>query len=602
MNTWSTKLISHARRLLLLSILALLCWPVNTAAQSQQKGESTISGHVIFADTGRPVRRATVRLFTGLNYRAVRVTPANARGEFRFSELPAGSYFVVADDPAGISRKAMAITEFGLGIDNEAEHTRVTVDGKGATRCEVRVVRGGTIRGTILYADKEPVTGAQIMLFRRWNGGTVPLVIEALRTNDRGTYRVDGLPEGEYFVGVVDGRRKLKLNGPREMRGFVTAYYPGVSNIGEAKPIEIQSGSEVTGVNITFGGDELRRIWGVVRLRNETYRISRATVSLRRKDEPRVQASIDNVARSITSDVNRQLSGMRDAALLMTMLPPMTEVDQEGAWAFEDLPPGTYVLNVYASIAPNQKPARTEGYTVSGSDDDHVLASAQLELTLKDEDLTDLVVELSEGVSVSGSVVTLESQLPRIRVSLQHEAAELLRFLPVSLNENGTFVVHSVPSGEVRVDVNIPPGSDQYLKSITLGSQDLMRNPLRVEEGVNVNHVQITLATGLATVGGRVLFSEGGGLASGSGVLFVRADQSLWHLDSSRVFVAANAAGEFELRCAPGDYLVFTWPAGGQPYQAIDVFVRSQSANAKRVTLQSKEDRRIDLTVVKPKR
>lgn len=597
--------------MLILFFLALTCWPVSSAAQEQAlRGESTISGRVIFADTGRPVRRATVRLYASLNYPPVRVTPANARGEFRFNEVAAGSYFVVAASPASASSNALAITEFGLSADTETEHTRVAVDGKGATRCEVRVVRGGTIRGTILYADKEPVMGAQIVLFRRWNGATVPLFTDSTPTNDRGMYRIDGLPDGEYFVGVTDGKRKAALSTIRELRGFVTGYYPGVNSIVEAKPVQIQSGAEVTGINITFGDDELRQISGTVKLRGGAERIASAHLSLRRKEEPRVQVSFENLIRSITDPKGDSDSTMmRDLGLMMISMPPSTEIDGEGTWKFDDLAPGTYVLTAYASLAAKDKdkPVKKEGDALNPDDplpeldDDRPTVHKQMELTVKDEDLKDIVVEVSEGSRISGSIVA-DSPLPSVRIAVKHRVAELLQDLPAPAKEDGTFVLEAIPSGEVRLSAHVPVNSDLYVKSITLGSQDLVRNPLRVEEGVEINGVLITLAKGLASVAGRALFSEGGGLAGGSGVLLVNADPALWDLEGSRVFALTNPEGEFTLRCAPGDYLVFTWPAGGQPFQSLEAFIRSQAPAAKRITLQSKEEKQLDLTVVKPKK
>jgi hypothetical protein len=595
----------------ILFFLMLICLPVNTFAQRREpKGESTIGGRVIFADTGRPVRRALVRLLKNLNYPPVKVTPANVRGEFRFSEVAAGSYFVMAEDPASVSAGTMILTEFGLNADTETEHTRVTVDGKGATRCEVRLKRGGTIRGTILYADKEPVTRGEIALFRRWNGGTSPLFSEPVKTNDRGMYRVDGLPDGEYFVGVVDGKGKAGQVDFRDLRGFVTAFYPGVSSIVDAKPIQIQSGSEVTGINITLGEDHLHRISGVVRFKNGE-RAGGALMSLRRKEEPRIRLSFDNLFRTITAPgSDDDLSMLRDIALMTASLPPSLTADKDGSWKVEDLPSGTYVLTVHAVSVAKDKPDKK----VSGEgdpedplatlelEDEHLKASKQIELTVKDEDLRDIVIELSEGGRISGSIVTPDPSLPRVRIAVDHPAAEVLRILPTPAKANGTFVIESVPGGEVRLDVSGPAESNLYLKSITIGSQDLMRNPLRVEEGVDIAGVQITLAKGLASVRGRVLFNDNGGLAGGSGVLFVRADPALWHLESSRSFALANADGEYEVLCPPGDYFVVTWPAGGQPGQSLEVFLRAQAPAAKRISLQSEEAKQLDLTVAKPKK
>ncbi len=252
-----------------LFLVALICLPSITAAAQVNKGESTISGRVVFADTGKPVRRATVRLFSRLDRPPARITWTNARGEYRFNEVAAGTYFVLAEIPGGLSPvKAFGVTEFGLNSDIDVEQTHVTVDGKGATRCELRVVRGGAIRGTIVYADKEPVTGATIALFRRKNGVTLPFYGLRVETNDRGMYRIDGLPEGEYFVGVVDSIGRVLSEEPDKETGVVAAYYPGGVSITEAKAIQVQAGSEVSAINITLRDDQLHQISGVIKWRD----------------------------------------------------------------------------------------------------------------------------------------------------------------------------------------------------------------------------------------------------------------------------------------------------------------------------------------------
>src|SRR5689334_10923419 len=99
-------------------LLLLICIPSIVAAQEPQErkpaGNSIITGRVIYADTGRPVRRATVMLYRDVNRTEARVTPANARGEFRFNEVDGGTYFVVAEAPGILSPlSSFSITELG---------------------------------------------------------------------------------------------------------------------------------------------------------------------------------------------------------------------------------------------------------------------------------------------------------------------------------------------------------------------------------------------------------------------------------------------------------------------------------------------------------
>jgi len=590
-----------------LIFLAMICSPV-AAQRELKKGESTITGRVVFADTGAPVRRAAVRLMTNVNYPASRATSTNSRGEFRFNEVAAGTYFVTAQAPGGVSAFMLAITEFGVSADVEPEYTRVSVDGKSAVRCEVRVSRGNTIRGAIVYSDKEPVTGARIVLFWRKNGGTRPLYMEPVNTNDRGMYRIDGLPDGEYFVGVMNSKSKI-LSNREDARHVVTAYYPGVDSITDAKVIQVQSGSEVKSINMTLGDDELRQVSGVVKWKDGGKVVSKAVLMLRKTDEPATESSFRNVIQTITPPgTNNDDTMFRDMAIGMLMSPPTIETNLKGEWTFEDLPPGKYLLAAYASLSEKDKPlSTTDELTLDESDDrvgtpDRPLVSRKIELTIGDEDLKDVVIELSEGGRVSGVVVAEESALPRVRISVAGRDKDFLDALSSTVTNGATFMMEGVPGGDIRLDAQTSSDEDLYVKSIMLGNHDLMRDPIKMTEDAEIAGVRITVGKGLATLGGRVQFDEGGPIVAGGGVLLVKADPVLWGLQSSRLFGATDPAGEFLLKCAPGDYLVFAWVGGGQPMQSIEGFVRSNLASARRITLQSREEKRIELTVTKPKR
>jgi hypothetical protein len=591
--------------------IVLMCLPSIAAAQKEKpSGQSIITGRVVFADTGQPVRRATLKLYTNMRLGPARTTAANIRGEFRFSEVAAGSYFVVAE-AAGVlfPRSAYAINEFGIGSDTEMEHTQVTVDGKNSIRCEVRVLRAGTIRGTITYADKEPVLGGRIVLFRRKGGVVVPFFAAEASTNDRGMYRIDGLPDGEYFVGVAAGRLgSPKTRISQDEVGIPTAYYPGVTDTSEAKPIEIQSGSEVAGINITLNENPLREMSGVVKWRSSGKAAEPVALILRRKDEPRVDLSLGTLYESMGREQEGEGSVIKDTTFVSRSFPPFLMVEKNGEWKFTDLPPGTYVVTAFGAPPKKEKGQTGDGEVVgdSGSarrlDPDRVVFQ-QVEVTIEDEDLKDVTIELPVGNRILGTVSVEGAEAIKASIMVDQEGGnELLLSVPHFNNPDGTFLLDGIPTGKVILDADVSGFPDFYLKSITLGGQDLLREPLVVTEGAEVTGVRIDIGKGLALLTGRVQFKDDAEPAAGGGVLLVKADSKLWHLRSSRRFAMTNAAGEFKLRCAPGEYLVFTWPAGAQPFQTIAEFVRLHASSARTITLQSKEEKKIELTVSAPRK
>ncbi|HEU4432982.1 MAG TPA: carboxypeptidase-like regulatory domain-containing protein, partial [Pyrinomonadaceae bacterium] len=442
----------------IVTLVALACFPgIAIAQQEVPVGQSTITGRVIYADTGRPVRRATVRLYTDMKRGPKRATAANVRGEFRFTEVVAGSYFVVAEAPGLLfPRSSFVINEFGIGSDTEVDHTRVTVDGKNAARCEIRVVRAGAISGTITYADKEPVVNSRIVLFRRKGGTVVPFFAEALPTNDRGMYRIDGLPDGEYFVGVVTGRIAAMKVSRLDDVGVATSYYPGVVDVSEAKPIQIQSGSEVEGISITLADEPLREISGVVKWRQNGNVMPNAALVLRRKNEPKVDLSLVTMIETMSREDGDDNGGfMRDLGLLSKSFPPVAEADQHGEWRFIDLPPGTYEITAIASPPRKDKAPKTDGRETEdeGSSrgvDPKRVVFRKIEVTITDEDRKNVTIELSEAGSILGTVEFEGSEPQVVAITLdQRGGNEILMSIPHGSNPDGTFMIETVPSGEV---------------------------------------------------------------------------------------------------------------------------------------------------------
>jgi hypothetical protein len=594
---------------LLLPILVSISVAGSVRAQSsnsvEPEGNSIIRGRVVFDHNSRTVRRPSVLLYKDLNHPAVKMTVGNSRGEFRFTAVAAGSYFVVADYPGVISKSSSAeLTDFGLAQrGDEREETKVTVDGANEKKCEVRLVLGNAISGTVTYSDKEPALRMRLILYRRQGGVTVPTFSDPVTTDDRGNYRVEGLPSGEYFVAVSEsGPEGI---APMTEKGMMPlAFYPGVSTFKDAKAVQLSGGSEAKGISFVINESEDFEISGIVKWRPSGKSMSGTQVTLRRKDDPQINVSIFDLIEAITpSDIDRDDTLMRDMSLFVAVesFKLHTVSDSQGQWRFKNLPKGTYLLTVVGQPpregSKNKKAEADEEAEAWRIEERNIIQRA-VEIEVNDEDAQDIVVEMTEGSRILGSVMSEDSLPQWARVVLSRQGpTDLIGSLPYETKEDGTFVAEGIPPGEVRMDVALGQRSPFYLASITLGGNDLMREPLKVIEGTQISGVRVTLATGLAKLTGRVVMPDGSPDAGAVGVLVMPGDPKLLHLRSRRRFQLTSANGEFSIDCPPGNHLIFTWPAKQPPVQAIEEFVKSNISTARRISLSPKEQKTIDLVV-----
>src|SRR5258706_4522730 len=86
----------------MLILVALLAIGQPPATDVEKPGTATLRGHVLAADTGRPLRKAQVRIFAG-EIRENRVATTDDDGRYEFKEVKAGRYTINATKGSYIS-------------------------------------------------------------------------------------------------------------------------------------------------------------------------------------------------------------------------------------------------------------------------------------------------------------------------------------------------------------------------------------------------------------------------------------------------------------------------------------------------------------------
>ncbi len=164
-------------------------------------GTAVLSGSVVTDEqTPQPIRRAAVTV-VNTDASLTRTTYTNDAGRFSLTGLPAGRYTLAASK-APFLRASYGAKRYDL------PGTPITLkDGSQMTDIALRLTPGGVLSGRITDENGEPAFGVSVRVLQmRMQFGERTFVPPSSTgstsdtTDDRGMFRVFGLPPGEYAV------------------------------------------------------------------------------------------------------------------------------------------------------------------------------------------------------------------------------------------------------------------------------------------------------------------------------------------------------------------------------------------------------------------
>src|SRR5213593_3813256 len=165
--------------------------------QVAQTGTAVIGGRILAADTGRPLRRAQIRLTAPELGREPRTTSTDADGRYEFTELPAGRYTVT------VSRSGYLTLQYGQRRPLEQGKPLQLADHQTVQDIDFALPKMSLITGRVTDELGDPIAGANVSAMRSafWDGRRrlVPWGPVA-RTDAGGEYRIAGLAPGTYVV------------------------------------------------------------------------------------------------------------------------------------------------------------------------------------------------------------------------------------------------------------------------------------------------------------------------------------------------------------------------------------------------------------------
>ena len=237
----------------LAAVIVAIVTTTFAASSRQTKGlTSSVSGMVTIG--GVPARGVTVLLSSAeyqLIERGVAKATSDEEGRFRLTGVPAGQYLLQAFAPALVSTSDSISGRVGKVIN--------IAEGEAIEGEVIALTRGAAITGRIIDVDGQPLIRERIRLYSVGDKGRIVQAYQtygsfsAYTTDDRGIYRLYGIPAGRYIVaaGMDTGSPQGRVGSGNTY--YSLTYHPDVTDQAKANVIELTTGSEATGVDIVIG-------------------------------------------------------------------------------------------------------------------------------------------------------------------------------------------------------------------------------------------------------------------------------------------------------------------------------------------------------------
>jgi Carboxypeptidase regulatory-like domain len=556
------------------------------------EGTSSIAGRVLAADTGRPVKRARVTVSAG--GRGSKSATTDDQGRYQIAALAAGAYTITAsktgfvDSVYGQRRPLQPGTPLTLG------------DAQAAPNVDLRLVRGGVITGRVADEDGEPLARALVTVQRyQYVRGERQLTpAGGDQTDDRGQYRVFGLPPGDYYVsastvglGELLGRGLQQLaaglaggrggrGGPglgpfgtpdqAEPNGYAPTYYPGVVSAVEAGKVAVGAGQEVAGVDFQIQLVPLATVSGVV------------------SGAPQEAVSVLLVPQDASGGLGR-LGGQTFPGRALA----------DGSFSIVNVPPGRYTAV-----------ARSGGRAGDPR-------TAMQPLVVNGQNLDGVALVLQPGVTLSGNITVDSSGTPSpadysiFRVDVP-DAEPLPGAGPGGrgggrglfgadnrVEKNGAFSIGNLQPGlhYIRVAGGGAQGGGQWtLKSVNAGGTELADLPFELKPGQNLDNVTIVLTDRATELSGTVRDAQAA-TPAGVTVIAFSTESQYWRAQSRRISTARTGqTGDYHLRgLPPGEYYVIAVDDVEQGEWYDPAYLDSVKDKATRVALGDGDKKTLDL-------
>lgn len=480
-------------------------------AATAERGTAVLGGRVTDKDTGAPLAGVTVVLSVANASRLEerRFTSTADDGRYQFTEVAAGSYILGAD--TGEHRPTHLLQFHGdpsfkwaYGMPAKPKPIEVQT-GDVYDKLHIVMSRALAIAGTVVNAAGEPmadipVQARAIVRGRTISGGPTR------STDDRGAFRIFGLPPGRYLLCTQLSSYVSSVRA-RPERPVPTCH-----------PSAIRE--EDAGVVVLAGGDAPD-----VQIRMQQMRPVRLTGTV-------LDSTGAPAAHAMVSVEGRERLGRFAGEVIA----------RDGQFTVDGLLPGEYRLLAHAQGPdPNDFQKGQLG---------------SLTVNLDASDLDGVVITMTKAATVAGHVmfeggpIPGSSRRPTVRTTFVPGAVSPK---PADVRDDLTFELQGLFGPQLLDVTNLPAG--WTLKSVHYNGSDVTDVPVTFTTSSDARALRITLTDRGPIVSGRVIDDKGQPFGDARVFLFPEDPQRRHRGVSGEGMSAAD--GGFTLsRQRPGDYLV----------------------------------------------
>jgi protocatechuate 3,4-dioxygenase beta subunit len=515
-----------------LSLLLLLCFVPDSLSQSRDVKPppvASISGRVTLKE--EPLRGVLVVLVQRgaptINGRYAPLAKAvtDEDGRFQMTNLAAGSYLVFPSAP-------------GFVIKNEGESYEqgkpVALDeGETLEGINFALQRGAVITGRVTDFNRQPLIETRVDLVKLDDQGRPTNSYfpdyQMLQTDDRGVYRIFGLPAGRYrvSVGFAPNSNALRI-------GFGGGYYqrtfhPDIMDEAKAPILELSEGEEANNIDISLG----RPL--------KSYSVKGRIIDEAGKPVPNTQYGYGTI---MTVGQDSTLGSMGATSNV---------TNSRGEFLIEGAMPGRYAA-----------------FAMKGDDSDNYTEPTIFEIN--DANVAGLEVRMKRGASISGFAVLEGTSDPKVLALLQNiyinaqvtpRGLEPWRTSRPKFAADGSFRLSGLRPGKVQMAIQSNEKSISLLRIEVNGAA--VKDGLEIKEGELLSGVRLVLAYGIGVIRGQIKFENGEPPENARVVASLKRAGSDGATPPLK-YAQADARGRFVMEGLPtGEYEIIVQAMGGRP-------------------------------------